>query len=55
MDDAIRPLTAEELESQRLAADLALDQNKAERAHAENDARALRDQIMLQTMLRSSM
>lgn len=54
LDESIRPRTQAEQEQEeaaRAAADLALNRNKIERA----DARALRDQIMLQTLLRSSM
>lgn len=45
----------EPTEAELIAADLAANRDKAEKAHAHNDARALNDQIMLQTLLRSSM
>ena len=44
----------EPTEDELVAADLALNRNKAERANETNDARALLDQIMLNTLLRSS-
>lgn len=42
-------------ESELVAADLAANRNKAKRARESADARALLDQIMLQTLLRSSL
>lgn len=45
----------EPTEAELVAADLALNQNKAERARESADARALLDQVMLQTLLRSSL
>ena len=45
----------EPTEAELVAADLALNRNKAERARESADARALLDQIMLNTLLRSSL
>ena len=45
----------EPTEAELVAADLAANQNKAERARESADARALLDQVMLQTLLRSSL
>ena len=44
----------EPTEAELVAADLALNRNKAERAYAENDARALGDQIMVQILMREA-
>ena len=45
----------EPTEAELVAADLAANRNKAERARESADARALLDQVMLQTLLRSSL
>ena len=44
----------EPTEAELVAADLALNRNKAERAYAENDARALGEQIMVQSLMREA-
>lgn len=45
MDESIRLQTPQELEAERIAADLSANRNKAERAHLEQELKAMRLQL----------
>lgn len=49
MDEQIRPKTPAELEADRIAADLANNENKAQRAHQAQERNAMRLQIRHQS------